>query len=70
MAPVVPMTFSDLTLKIIFTVSNFPKSYSWQNVAAVSKVKDFLRSQAVKYTVKVIILWKQCKLLLQTTGRN
>jgi len=49
-------------------------SYCWALVSAVlSKLKDFSRSQAVTYSVKVVICWKKWKiqtLLLQTTIRN
>jgi len=39
----------------------------------LSKMKDFLRSQPVTYTINVVIYQKQCNiesLLLQTTNRK
>ena len=72
------------TFKVTFVVWNLPASHIFGNIARInlhvnpevqtsvlSKVKDLSRkSQAVTYTVKVVISWKRCKiqtLLLQTT---
>jgi len=47
--------------------------YTWPVISTVvSKMKDFSRSQAVSYTVKVVISRKRCKksMLLETTNRK
>jgi len=53
---------------------NRKAKHTWLVISTVfSKMKDISRSQAVKYTVNVVIYWKRCKmelLLLQTTNRK